>query len=116
MKNIAMKERIRFMRWAPGGSSDMVGSGAVLSRLSEIRSRRLAATLGGGRSAVNNRRPGQRKTILTENEIGKIVVDAAFKVHRRPGPRLLESEYAATLAYDEREKCWPVVESRPRAG
>ena len=35
---------------------------------------------------------------LTENEIAKEVVDAAFKVHTTLGPGLLESVYEAILA------------------
>lgn len=35
---------------------------------------------------------------MTENEIGKIVVDAAINVHRALGPGLLESVYEAVLA------------------
>ena len=37
---------------------------------------------------------------MTENEIGKIVVDAAIKVHRALGPGLLESVYEVILAHE----------------
>ena len=37
---------------------------------------------------------------MTENEIGKIVVDCAFKVHQELGPGLLESTYEACLIYE----------------
>jgi GxxExxY protein len=37
---------------------------------------------------------------MTENEIGKIVVDAAIPVYRRLGPGLLETVYEAILAHD----------------
>jgi len=37
---------------------------------------------------------------MTENEIGKIVVDAAIAVHRTLGPGLLESVYETVLAYE----------------
>ncbi len=37
---------------------------------------------------------------MNENEIAKIVVDAAFKVHSKLGPGLLESAYQAILAYE----------------
>ena len=37
---------------------------------------------------------------MTENEIATIVVDAAYKIHKMFGPGLLESAYAALLAYE----------------
>ncbi|MBI5463713.1 MAG: GxxExxY protein [Ignavibacteriales bacterium] len=54
---------------------------------------------------------------MTENEIGKIVVDCAFKVHQAIGPGLLESTYEACLVYEliqaglkaETQKALPVV-------
>jgi len=41
----------------------------------------------------------QREESMTENEIAKIVVDAAYHIHRRLGPGLLESVYEVILAY-----------------
>jgi len=41
---------------------------------------------------------------MTENEISKIIVDCAYKIHITFGPGLLESVYEAVLAY-ELEKC-----------
>ena len=54
---------------------------------------------------------------MTENEIAKQIVDAAYKVHTVLGPGLLESVYEAALAYElakrgcqvERQKPLPVV-------
>ena len=37
---------------------------------------------------------------MTENEIGKIVVDSAIKVHKVLGPGLLESAYEACLVHE----------------
>ena len=37
---------------------------------------------------------------MTENEIGKIVVDAAIKVHKALGPGLLETVYEIVLAHE----------------
>jgi len=37
---------------------------------------------------------------MTENEVGRIVVDAAVKVHRALGPGLLESVYEVVLAHE----------------
>ncbi|HWP83378.1 MAG TPA: GxxExxY protein [Bacteroidota bacterium] len=54
---------------------------------------------------------------MTENEIGKVIVDSALKVHRELGPGLLESTYEACLQYEllqaglrvEAQKALPVV-------
>jgi GxxExxY protein len=54
---------------------------------------------------------------VTENEVAKIIVDCAYKVHTTLGPGLLESVYEAALAYElgkrglnvEREMPLPVV-------
>ncbi len=37
---------------------------------------------------------------MTENEIGRIVVDAAVKVHKALGPGLFESVYETVLGYE----------------
>lgn len=42
-------------------------------------------------------------TPLTENQISKVILDAAFRVHTRTGPGLLESVYEVTLAYELRK-------------
>jgi GxxExxY protein len=41
---------------------------------------------------------------MTENEIGKVVVDCAVKLHMELGPGLLESVYEVLLAHRLREK------------
>ena len=41
---------------------------------------------------------------MTENEIAKIVVDAAFQIHKRLGPGLLESVYEIVLAYELKKR------------
>jgi GxxExxY protein len=54
---------------------------------------------------------------MTENEIAKEIVDAAYKIHTTLGPGLFESVYEAVLAYElgkrglryERQKAIPVV-------
>jgi GxxExxY protein len=40
---------------------------------------------------------------MTENEIGRLVVDAAIAVHRELGPGLLETVYEVILAHRLRE-------------
>ena len=37
---------------------------------------------------------------MNENEIAKIIVDTAFKIHTRLGPGLLESAYQAIMVYE----------------
>ena len=37
---------------------------------------------------------------MTENEIAKQILDAAFAVHTKLGPGLLESVYEVVLAYE----------------
>ena len=54
---------------------------------------------------------------MTENELAKIIVDCAYKVHTTLGPGLLESVYEAALAFElgkrglraEGQKPLPVV-------
>ena len=54
---------------------------------------------------------------MTENEIAKIIVDLAYKIHTKLGPGLLESVYEEILFYEltqtglktERQKPLPVI-------
>ena len=54
---------------------------------------------------------------MTENDIATIIVDAAYTIHKRLGPGLLESVYETTLAYElakrglqlRRQQSMPVV-------
>ena len=54
---------------------------------------------------------------MTENEIAKIIVDVAFKIHTTLGPGLLESVYEAVMEHDllkrglrvERQVALPVL-------
>jgi GxxExxY protein len=41
---------------------------------------------------------------MTENEIARQIVDAAFKIHTKFGPGLLESAYEAILAYELKKR------------
>jgi GxxExxY protein len=41
---------------------------------------------------------------MDENEIAKIIVDAAFQIHKRLGPGLLESVYEVVLAHELKKR------------
>ena len=41
---------------------------------------------------------------MTENQLSKIILDAAFKVHTKTGPGLLESVYEVLLAHELRKQ------------
>lgn len=51
--------------------------------------------------------------MLTENQISKIILDAAFKVHTRTGPGLLESVYEIILAHELRKSGLSVERQAP---
>jgi GxxExxY protein len=54
---------------------------------------------------------------MTENELAREIVNAAYKIHTTLGPGLLESVYETTLAYElngrgikaQRQQALPVV-------
>jgi GxxExxY protein len=48
-----------------------------------------------------------------ENELGKIILDAAFRVHTAIGPGLLESAYEACLAFELRNEGLNVLTQVP---
>ena len=50
---------------------------------------------------------------LTENQLSKIILDAAFKVHTRTGPGLLETVYEVTLAYELQKQGFRVQRQVP---
>jgi GxxExxY protein len=52
---------------------------------------------------------------LTENRIAREVVDAAFQLHQRLGPGLLESVYEIILAHELRKRGLTVVRQVPVA-
>jgi GxxExxY protein len=54
-------------------------------------------------------------TEMRENEVGKLVLDAAFKVHTALGPGLLESVYEVILAHALRKVGLTVDRQRPIA-
>jgi len=52
---------------------------------------------------------------VTENEVAKHVVDAAYRVHTTLGPGLLESIYEAALAIELEERGLHTVRQQPLA-
>lgn len=62
-------------------------------------------------------RARNKKKIMTENELSKIIVDISYKIHTKLGPGLLESVYEAVLYHEltkrglkvERQKPIPVI-------
>jgi len=61
--------------------------------------RRAASSTGGVNKDAKAQRRNSNK-VMTENEIGKIIVDAAIAVHRGLGPGLLETVYEIVLAHE----------------
>jgi hypothetical protein len=47
-------------------------------------------------------RLNERALTVHENEIAKIIVDAAFKIHKTLGPGLFESVYETVMAMKSR--------------
>jgi len=50
---------------------------------------------------------------MTENEIAAIIVDAAYTIHTRLGPGLLESVYEATMAHELWKRGLPLSRQQP---
>ena len=50
---------------------------------------------------------------MTENEIATQIVDAAFKIHTKLGPGLLESVYEVALAHELKKRGLHVVRQAP---
>ena len=50
---------------------------------------------------------------MTENEIARITVDAAYKIHTTLGPGLLESVYEVILAHELEKRGLRVVRQQP---
>ena len=55
------------------------------------------------------------KKVMTENEIAKEIVDAAFQIHKRLGPGLLESVYEIVLAHELKKRGLKVKRQVPVA-
>src|SRR6478609_165410 len=50
---------------------------------------------------------------MSENEISTLVIDCAFKVHKRLGPGLLESAYEECLYYELKQLPLNVQKQKP---
>jgi GxxExxY protein len=50
---------------------------------------------------------------MTENEIAREIVDAAFKIHTKLGPGLLESVYERVLVYELTKRGFAVLKQHP---
>lgn len=50
---------------------------------------------------------------MTENEIAKVIVDAAYHIHVKLGPGLLESVYESILAYELKKRGLRIVRQYP---
>lgn len=50
---------------------------------------------------------------MTENEVDKQILDAAFAVHTKLGPGLLESVYEVVLAYELQERGLTAERQKP---
>lgn len=50
---------------------------------------------------------------MPENEVAKLIVDAAYHIHVKLGPGLLESVYESVLAYELRKRGLSVVRQQP---
>ena len=50
---------------------------------------------------------------MTENEIAKVIVDAAYHIHVKLGPGLLESVYESILAYELKKRGLQIVRQHP---
>jgi GxxExxY protein len=50
---------------------------------------------------------------VPENEIARLIVDAAYQIHSALGPGLLESVYETVLAYELRQRGLVVIRQAP---
>jgi GxxExxY protein len=57
--------------------------------------------LNSNKGSLTQRREGAKKKMtMSENEIARIIVDVAFKIHTALGPGLSESVYETVLSYE----------------
>jgi GxxExxY protein len=52
-------------------------------------------------------------TSMSENELSKIILDSAFKIHRTIGPGLLESVYKECLYHELKKSGLIVIKEKP---
>jgi GxxExxY protein len=68
-----------------------------------------------GREERRRKTLNQNSTNFNEEEIGKIILDSAFKVHTALGPGLLESVYEAAMAVELKNRGLRVEKQVPIA-
>jgi GxxExxY protein len=68
-----------------------------------------------GREEERRKTLNQNSTNFSEEEIGKIILDSAFKVHTALGPGLLESVYEAAMAVELKNRGLRVEKQVPIA-
>jgi GxxExxY protein len=68
-----------------------------------------------GREEERRKTLNQNSTNFNEEEIGKIILDSAFKVHTALGPGLLESVYEAAMAVELKNRGLRVEKQVPIA-
>jgi GxxExxY protein len=67
----------------------------------------------GGEGNEEKKKLNQLQKNLNEEQIGKIILDSAFKVHSALGPGLLESVYEAALALELTKRGLTVERQKP---
>ena len=66
----------------------------------ELTQRTPRAETKGKKRLTQSRKVAKGEKTVNENELAKVVVDAAYRVHVELGPALLESVYETVLAYE----------------
>jgi GxxExxY protein len=56
------------------------------------------------KSLTQRRKDAKEDEKMTENELARIAVDIAYKIHARLGPGLLESAYEAIMLHELRKR------------
>jgi GxxExxY protein len=82
---------LRYIIFSRGGREEVSRKGA------EAQKRSLHAKAPRRREIMKMKRGGK---IMSENEVAKIVVDTAFRIHKELGPGLFESVYESIMDFE----------------